>query len=271
VLTMMVAANNYQYWSRSSKNMKIKTTEAPSYNNLISELNKRLSRLESILNGAPIADAKIASIKWNKAQGGTATLGGEDNVNGVLTVKDAAGVEKVVIDKDGVVINDGVLSIKNDSGVTILDSLGLVGNVNFPSGNASGNTEIPFTTGSLTTVTGSTINFNTPRDNCKVLVTLSVQSASAQVNTSLNMSGRVVYFAKLDSTLLVPEILYDAFLTVSSNVRENVTRKSYSTAIMVTVPTAGAHTLLAQYQQATNTNMQSSLYKWDLSYVLLGS
>lgn len=53
------------------------------------------------IKDAAITNAKIDSLKWDKAQGGTATLGGADNGDGVLTIKDSNDVIRRVINKDG--------------------------------------------------------------------------------------------------------------------------------------------------------------------------
>lgn len=53
------------------------------------------------IKDAAITNAKIDSLEWDKAQGGTATLGGIDNGDGILTVKDGNGVVKRIINKDG--------------------------------------------------------------------------------------------------------------------------------------------------------------------------
>jgi hypothetical protein len=55
---------------------------------------------------AAITNAKIKDLTWDKAQGGTATLGGADNGDGVLTIKDGNDVIRRVINKDGDTIYD---------------------------------------------------------------------------------------------------------------------------------------------------------------------
>ncbi len=55
---------------------------------------------------AAITNAKISDLTWDKAQGGTATLGGADNGDGVLTIKDGNDVIRRVINKDGDTIYD---------------------------------------------------------------------------------------------------------------------------------------------------------------------
>lgn len=250
-LTMMVA-NNYQYWSRSFKNMKIKTTEVPSYNNQISELNKRLSRLESILNGAPIADAKIASIKWNKAQGGTATLGGPDNGNGVMTIKDETGTEIVILDKNGVAINGGNLTIKNNDDVAILDAYGLVSGANFKSGSFQKTNYVnTILTASFADVTGETITTISLARDSKVFVTFNFTgwvTAGGVVDYDLNVDGAILTNSPF-------------FIYHSSSVAN-----SFSASGVLDLA-AGTHTLKLQTR---GTGTATTEY-FSITYLVLGS
>lgn len=73
--------------------------------------NDRIDKIERMLKGeqvgtariadAAITNAKIKDLTWDKAQGGTATLGGVNNGDGVLTIKDSNGVIRRIINKDG--------------------------------------------------------------------------------------------------------------------------------------------------------------------------
>lgn len=83
------------------------------------------------IEDAAITNAKIVDLTWDKAQGGTAKLGGLNDVDGILSVLDNSGVEKVVLDKDGVLIKSGKLVIQNDSDEISIDSKGIVSNKNF--------------------------------------------------------------------------------------------------------------------------------------------
>lgn len=99
--------------------------------------NDRIDKIERMLKGeqvgtariadAAITNAKIKDLTWDKAQGGTATLGGLNNTDGILSVKDASNVEKVVLDKDGILINDGKIVIKNNQEVTMIEGGNIIG------------------------------------------------------------------------------------------------------------------------------------------------
>lgn len=60
------------------------------------------------IKNTAITNAKIASLTWDKAQGGTATLGGAANGDGVLVIKSSSDITIITIDKDGFLYNDGI-------------------------------------------------------------------------------------------------------------------------------------------------------------------
>lgn len=62
---------------------------------------------------------------------GSLTVGGAANVDGAIHVLDSTNTEKVTIDKDGVLIQDGKLTIKDATNTTIIDATGLVSEANF--------------------------------------------------------------------------------------------------------------------------------------------
>lgn len=90
-----------------------------------------VSRLPS---GTISADQIVAGyMEFDRARGGTLQLGGKDNVSGIFSLKDAANVERIKMDKDGMEINKGRILIKDAEAATVLDSKGLVGGTAFTS------------------------------------------------------------------------------------------------------------------------------------------
>jgi hypothetical protein len=91
--------------------MALNTLERDDLLRQIAWLKARTDKIERMLKGeqvgtariadAAITNAKIKDLTWDKAQGGTATLGGADNGDGVLTIKDSNDVIRRVINKDG--------------------------------------------------------------------------------------------------------------------------------------------------------------------------
>jgi len=96
--------------------MSLNTLERDDLLRQIAWLKARTDKIERMLKGeqvgtariadAAITNAKIKDLTWDKAQGGTATLGGADNGDGVLTIKDGNDVIRRVINKDGDTIYD---------------------------------------------------------------------------------------------------------------------------------------------------------------------
>ncbi len=96
--------------------MALNTLERDDLLRQIAWLKARTDKIERMLKGeqvgtariadAAITNAKIKDLTWDKAQGGTATLGGADNGDGVLTIKDGNDVIRRVINKDGDTIYD---------------------------------------------------------------------------------------------------------------------------------------------------------------------
>lgn len=75
---------------------------------------------------AAIGTANIGTLTFNEISGGTATLGGTLNGDGVLSVNDATGAEVVRADSDG-------LTVKTSLGTTFIDGGGLISATNFNS------------------------------------------------------------------------------------------------------------------------------------------
>ncbi len=96
--------------------MSLNTLERDDLLRRIAWLNAEIDNIKRMLKGEPvgtariadaaITNAKIASLTWDKAQGGTATLGGANNGNGILTIKDENDIVRQVIDKEGTTTYD---------------------------------------------------------------------------------------------------------------------------------------------------------------------
>lgn len=96
--------------------MSLNTIERDDLLRRIAWLNTEVDKLKRLLSGQPIGtariadaaitNAKIVTLTWDKAQGGTATLGGADNVDGILVIKDGSGITRQTMDKDGTTISD---------------------------------------------------------------------------------------------------------------------------------------------------------------------
>lgn len=106
----------------------------------VSQIGSATIQTANIANGAitnvkigtaAIGTANIGTLSFNEITGGTATLGGTSNGNGLLRVNNAGGTQIVTINNQGIQVTGGSISISNTSGSIVLDSNGLVSKNNF--------------------------------------------------------------------------------------------------------------------------------------------
>lgn len=76
------------------------------------------------------------SLSCNYLSGGTLSLGGTANSNGVFSLKDEGGTEKIAMNKDGLTVYNGQVTIQDAAGSTVIDSGGLNSVNTFQSGQA---------------------------------------------------------------------------------------------------------------------------------------
>lgn len=101
---------------------------------------------------------KIKNITFDQASGGTITLGGTANGNGVMLVKDSSGDTIVTVDNTGILVDGGNIIVKNADNTTIIDTSGIVSAANFPNESAfNGSAGLNTTSTSFTDVTGSSL------------------------------------------------------------------------------------------------------------------
>lgn len=164
-------------------------------------------------------------------------------------------------------------TFKDDTDTTFINAKGLVSSAVFLYGNKNGSPSSLFTNTSYADESGASLSFDTVGTNTRLFFSLSIQSGSGQVNGSLDMSGRTFYRMMMDSTASTTEILYDSFISLATATRqENVVRKSYSLSGVFTVASAGSHTIKLQRMISnTSSNMSSTLYSYDFTYIILGS
>lgn len=138
-----------------------------------------------------ITNTNIADFNFDKGQGGTLTLGGANNGNGVLSIKDAFGVEKVKGDNTGLTVN-GANYFVTDRGM------------------------------SSTIVPNSNLIYDHGFENIK-LTTINNPIPDYEINTSQSISSLGVWRAWQDPvqsggspTQLYPKIFNTAFVQVGA-------------------------------------------------------
>lgn len=142
---------------------------------------------------------EIDSINWSKGTGGTLVLGGSRNSKGTFSLQDENNVEKIFMDKDGMTIYDGNITIKNDQNTTIIDPLGLVSTSNFRNGTVSA-TSTQTTTSTVASVLDS-MELETPnftRDT-QVLILFTCQNQIVSNDgVDQSFSGAVAFQLAID-------------------------------------------------------------------------
>jgi len=124
---------------------------------------------------AVIGTAQIGTLSFNEITGGTATLGGTSNGDGVLSVKNQAGSEVVKLDNTGMTVTNGSITIQNSSGSNIIDSKGIVSTNNFIFGGTSNLTLRSTTSSFYGTIANTSLNIVLDR-TANVLLTAIVQA-----------------------------------------------------------------------------------------------
>lgn len=216
---------------------------------------------------AAIGTANIGTLTFNEISGGTATLGGTSNGNGLLTVNNAAGTEVVKIDNTGIAINNGSLSIKNDTGVVFLDSKGIVGTASFDSGGTFNSSSRSVGTNVYTDVSNTEISFVLGRTQ-KVLIGVGAQVHMADMEgdsitsyfISLNLDG---VNQSPDMTIRDTRLETPAVFSTDSRTY-TISRTSIETLAL------GTHTLKLQHN-ISDTDDSGVIENTSLYYVVLGN
>ena len=115
--------------------------------------------------------------------GGTLNLGGTNNQSGVFSLKDEGGTEKITMDKTGMTVNDGKITIKDSAGSSIIDSTGLNSLTTFGNSSSVYMPDLPdITTTSYTDIGSATTNIVTSRSANVLLLVGAVGNTTSGVN-----------------------------------------------------------------------------------------
>jgi hypothetical protein len=205
---------------------------------------------------AAIGSANIRDFSFNQGQGGTITLGGTANGNGVLNVNDAGGTTKVVLDNTGITVNDGKMTLKDANGTTIMDSTGLISLANFSSGGTTaGNFDTTST--SYVDVTGASLTIVLTNE-ARVLYMYSFIGSGQ----SPNGGDDAIMVLNVDGTVVGP-ILVNSGYEWSSGV-------TFNSAAATHIDTHAAGTFTAKLQGKSNAGNNANINSPTLNYVVLG-
>lgn len=216
---------------------------------------------------------KIKNFSFNSGQGGTLTLGGTENGNGLMVVNDASGSTIVTVDNDGITINGGSITIYDAQGSTILDSQGLVSLNNFTSAgtSVSGGFGQTITSSSYVGLTGGTVNVVNTRP-VVVMILADVRAKLNGVIGTINVSGEAFIDIFVGGTAESNTEIHFKGEYDSINIDHygNYLDSSFSTHSIKTIA-AGTTPISLSGRLVDTANSQLVIYNYKLSYVILGT
>lgn len=147
------------------------------------------------IGSAAIGTAEVGTLSFNQISGGTATLGGTLDGNGLLTLLNAGGTEVVRLDNTGITITAGTIS--NVSWTTGTITTGTINNsvIGTPAITGGTATSIAIRTSTIgtSTLTGGTVNPSAYQSNgtAGVTGTFTYLNAGTVPGTIIVMNGIV--------------------------------------------------------------------------------
>jgi len=164
--------------------------------------------LDSEFDRSAITLTKIKNFSFSSGTGGTIVLGGTNNGNGLLRVKDASGGTVVTLDNSGIRVTNGSIIIVNSAGGTVLDSEGIVSTTSFPSDYIFNNTASTITDTSYVALPGASLTPFVLSRSTKVLTFCTVfgfnkhwifTGESLTIQGSSSVDGQIFSFPLLEA------------------------------------------------------------------------
>lgn len=181
---------------------------------------------------------------------GNIIVGGADNDDGYISVLDASNNEKVRLDKDGIVVSAGKITVQDSGSTTILDSYGLVSGANFPFSQVSSvDTSDTTSSNTWTDVTDMSIDVTTSRSQ-QVLIMAKVTGGETNGGFSTTSPNACQFRILVDGSQV------GTHLHLRSSIRENGGTTTYilgdtSISLIATVG-AGTKTIKIQYRSSVS-------------------
>lgn len=229
--------------------MKLNSIQQNSIEREIVDMKRDIARLQRFLQAVPISGARIGDIaitddnidfySWSKGMAGIAGFGGASNARGQLKTYDSAEGEAVILDKNGLVIYNGMVEIQNDDNDTVVDNLGLVSLTAFAGASDTGSGVQTTTSGTYQDITGVSVTFTLDR-TAKVLLFGSVCGLYDSVSDSNTCISRLI----VDSTPVGVELY-----TPGKNIGTDVLYQSSSITQIVELA-SGSHTIKSQFKSS---------------------
>lgn len=226
---------------------------------------------------AAIGTANIGTLTFNEISGGTATLGGTANGDGVAKVLNESGGTSVILDKDGVRVYNGAVTIENSTGDNSVDSLGIVSINNFAESVATaggGGTQNLTANGTLTDIAGGSLTFASTRSRA-VLINYYVQGNiynGAGTASTADYVGRAEFEVEIDGTAISGGIQSVGGYHYADKTSFYAGALNTASSHYFTVLGSGTHTLkLRGSINYLGGTPAFNIFGYRLSYMLLGT
>ena len=213
------------------------------------------------------AEITVDNLQALSANMGTVNVGGSGNGNGILNVKDTAGNNKVVLNSDGIAINSGKMTIKDDEETTVIDAKGLVSTANFVSDSVENSTGRTYSNAAAyEDIANTSITTSSLARSTEVLILYTINVVEFPINGTTAFAGKVTL--RIDSTDQVGNN-FELQLTSLSPIANAPAWGGPLTAVGIVTLAAGTHTLKLR-AQTINTNSQLNVETTSVVYIVLG-
>lgn len=225
----------------------------------------------SKIRNASIGTAKISAFSFNQGTGGTITLGGTANGNGVMQILNAIGGTVVTANNQGITISNGSITIKNTDGITVLDNQGLVSSAAFESDSFIDFSQYDTSSTTFVDLGTEELTFNLDRQT-QVLVFFYVEGYNDNADTC-----NVQIYDSLLASELVTTALTGVFDTLVDwdegtgliNFVDYFVYAQPISNIGIFNLDAGVHTIKLQFK--SDLSGESSILVNSIGYVILGT
>lgn len=232
--------------------------------------NEFISNSAQLAN-AVVTNAKINTVSFDKATGGTLTLGGSGNVSGVFSLKDSTGAEKIAMDNAGMTINSGKITIKDATETSIIDSTGLISTANFTVASATANpNQTVDDNDTWVDITGLTSLQVGPSRTVNVLVVIGARGWINSDDTTSDFANYSYLGLAVDDVIQNYSLVQGANRSSGDDIGTSVFTFSGSYFIQVT---SGNHTLKLRAKCTNVAGAQSNFFVQygSYGYIILGT
>jgi hypothetical protein len=226
------------------------------------------------IKNASIDEAKIKSFNFNQGTGGTLTLGGTANGNGVLMVKNSSGSAIVTANNTGLSINNGNFIFTNNSGGTVIDSAGLVSTNTFQFSQVfNGNTDQTFSGTTFADVSGGALTAFVLTRTTNVYTYLMAYGRACDIYVPTNEYLEMRILDNFNTTSLKNVLTSGKLLTIPDYVgsvstyylnNDMVFNASFNSLA------AGTHTLKLQVHSSENAG-SVNIGAFQIGYIIYGN